>query len=927
MSQVLPSIDNDRHRSVDSRHWQLALLALILAIALGSRLWRLEAIPAGLSHDEAYDALNAVEILDGRRPVFFASNNGREALFMYLVALSFQAFGVGPFQLRLVSALAGVAAVGLTYLLAKRLFDRQVALLAAALLAVSFWPIFESRLGLRASLLPALAALAAYGLWRWLDGEQQGRSVPALGWAALAGLGFGLALHTYTAARFAPLLALGFAGYLGATGALPWRRALVGFAVTLGLAAAIGAPLAAYFATHPGSFAGRTAQVNDLRFILQEGNFWPLVEDTLNTLAMFSFRGDPFMRYNLAGRPVFDPLSSILFYAGLAALGARFPVSGFRFLVPDGNQKPQARNRKPAAALVLVWLGVGLLPSATTGESPHFLRAIGAQPAVYILAALGFIMLSRSLQGMLLTVSPLTGRGVAWITRVAKRHEKARTGGLPSTCRTLSLSRLSRRFALFRGPNVPPLPPSGRGAGGEGAPPVPPLPPSGSGAGGEGARSLAAAVLVILTAALAARDYFVVWHQDPEARRIYGAATARAAELLAEPPSGRVFLAAEYPADLDRFVLDVLRSGRPVSASWFDGRRSLVFPASGPATYFFPRHAGPPAEIRRRYFPEAQAPDATDLWSASRADPPVPAPTRHAAARLGDFLELLGYDLPAAAPVGGVLRVVMYWRVLSRPPEEISFFAHLIGATGSLWSQMDGLGYPLDQWQAGDLLVEWHDIPVPVGAPPVDYQVEAGAYERASGRRVVVRGEQGSDDRLRLGSVRVTRSDAATQLRVATPVGADLGGVLRLLGYDLSAQSPAPGDRLRLTLYWESLAPTPADYTVFSHLAGEDARPRAQGDGPPAFGAYPTSAWRPGDVVRDVHDLALPADLEPGRYWLLTGLYVAPVGQRLAPTGPAPPILAKLVPWLERRTFYRAGPRIDGDHVVLTAIDVQGHRR
>src|SRR5438105_12762770 len=109
-----------------SRREGLALAALLMG-ALALRLWGLDAVPPGLSHDEAYDALNAVEILGGARPAFFESNNGREPLFMYLVAVSFGAFGVGAAPLRAVSALAGTIAVGLAWAAARRAFAPPVA--------------------------------------------------------------------------------------------------------------------------------------------------------------------------------------------------------------------------------------------------------------------------------------------------------------------------------------------------------------------------------------------------------------------------------------------------------------------------------------------------------------------------------------------------------------------------------------------------------------------------------------------------------------------------------------------------------------------------------------------------------------------------------------------------------------------------------
>jgi hypothetical protein len=46
--------------------------------------------------------------------------------------------------------------------------------------------------------------------------------------------------------------------------------------------------------------------------------------------------------------------------------------------------------------------------------------------------------------------------------------------------------------------------------------------------------------------------------------------------------------------------------------------------------------------------------------------------------------------------------------------------------------------------------------------------------------------------------------------------------------------------------------------------------------GVPVDGAYPTSAWKPGEVVRDTWDLVLPATLPAGEIELATGLAAGP---------------------------------------------------
>ncbi len=110
---------------------------------------------------------------------------------------------------------------------------------------------------------------------------------------------------------------------------------------------------------------------------------------------------------------------------------------------------------------------------------------------------------------------------------------------------------------------------------------------------------------------------------------------------------------------------------------------------------------------------------------------------------------------------------------------------------------------------------------------------------------------------------------------------------ISLLGYETTTER-APGQPLCVTLYWQTAAPPPHDYTVFLHLAAPDGFVQAQRDSQPVFGFYPTSSWQPGKIVTDMHCLQLPAGLGPGSYDLLTGLYNPQNKERLpllSPTG------------------------------------------
>ena len=52
------------------------------------RFHNLDSIPRGLTPDEAWNGLDALKILNGERPIFLTANYGREALFIYLQAIS-----------------------------------------------------------------------------------------------------------------------------------------------------------------------------------------------------------------------------------------------------------------------------------------------------------------------------------------------------------------------------------------------------------------------------------------------------------------------------------------------------------------------------------------------------------------------------------------------------------------------------------------------------------------------------------------------------------------------------------------------------------------------------------------------------------------------------------------------------------------------
>jgi 4-amino-4-deoxy-L-arabinose transferase-like glycosyltransferase len=113
-------------------------------------------------------------------------------------------------------------------------------------------------------------------------------------------------------------------------------------------------------------------------------------------------------------------------------------------------------------------------------------------------------------------------------------------------------------------------------------------------------------------------------------------------------------------------------------------------------------------------------------------------------------------------------------------------------------------------------------------------------------------------------------------------VNVGFGDRLRLAGYQISSPlalppraSSSPNSNLEIVLYWHSLVSMTADYTISVRMVAQDGTWLAQHDSWPAGGLLPTSQWRQGDFVRDMHSIALPSDAAPGEYELQVVVYDA----------------------------------------------------
>ncbi|MEM7116557.1 MAG: glycosyltransferase family 39 protein [Chloroflexota bacterium] len=341
------------------RH-RLTLLALLLIAALFRLVGLNNGSPPGLTHDEVANWLIDQSILAGNHAVYFTRAYGHEAGFHYIQTLFITLLGDNALALRLPAAFAGILLVAIVYVLGKRLFGRQVGVLAMGLTAVLLWPIFFSRLAFRAIWLPVLSSLSALAWWQgWHKNSER--------WLLLAGLLAGLSLHTYMAARAVPIFYALFFAYLFIVNQERFWQNWRGLGLFIAAYAIVAAPLILFLQTNSGA-EFRIAEVDAPLRALLAGDVRPVWENGLNILAGFGFSGDPLWRQNVANQPVFDPVVATMFYLSLPLLLWKIGDSRYGFL--------------------LFWALTAVSPSLVTINAPSTIRMINILPILTILPAI-----------------------------------------------------------------------------------------------------------------------------------------------------------------------------------------------------------------------------------------------------------------------------------------------------------------------------------------------------------------------------------------------------------------------------------------------------------------------------------------------------------------------------------------------------------
>ncbi len=377
------------------------ILLIIIIGAFLLRFWDVTNYPAGFNADEAAIGYNAYSILQTGKdeygsilPLTFKSfGDYKPGLYVYFVLPFVALLGLTELAVRLPSVLFGTATVLLLYVIAKKIFDRRVGLIAAFLLAITPWQITFSRGGWETNVATFFVGLGVYLFLISLDKQK------FIFWSFLS---FLVSIYMYQSTRLtAPLLILGLIViYFGKIRKFDFKKLII-YGVILGL---LSIPLVLEFVGGTGasrfsglsflSDPGPSTRVNQLRGEHSNPNNKVVVALHNKITAYVP---------NFLGHYLDHFSPNFLFINGDPIIRNLVPETGQLYLIEAlfiaAGIITLAYRRQPFFGLILIWLLTAPIASSLTYQTPNGVRALGMVLPLTLIGAYGMNVIIEHFRG------------------------------------------------------------------------------------------------------------------------------------------------------------------------------------------------------------------------------------------------------------------------------------------------------------------------------------------------------------------------------------------------------------------------------------------------------------------------------------------------------------------------------------------------
>ncbi len=809
-------------RRASNLQW-LTFCAAVVVLAAGFwlRIQQLDAMPPGLSRDEAKKVIDSAHIAQTGTIVLYQDVGRPEPLYQFYGGLTSLFFGNSIWVFRFEAALWGLLTLPAVYWACRQCFADQANVLrvllglsAMIVVATALGHVTISRSLYRAVPLTVFLAFFIGFVARAL--RRHARSDYILTAVFLA-----LGIHCYSSALVVPFIFIPLILQLVAFRRRAWRRWLPGL-VTIALALLVmTAPVAYLLLTQPDAIISRARDVAATADINLTASLETMVKQ-------FFVRGDGNPQYNVAEAPIIDPLVAPLFVIGLVYLCARI--------------------WRTSSVLLLGLLILGSLPALATNESVHGLRIYAEFAVIPLIAACGLIPLYHVLRWLSLS-DRLTGYLALLAILIFFAFLLVKSARTYNRFWEISEWQGKKWYVYDRALSY-----------------------------GESFFSNHRQFLANWIKAQNAPLLIPLEELNGRATRAhlmsrypYVEGVGGTEEFL---PDTLVVL----PWSLERgqFIDDSLHF------ALLDGDTISIIPPFDQA--YLERLMGKRADATVVAFEGSNIPVVAEYFSIASATQPLyqnAAGSGEPIARFNGELDLVRWRGPATISAPEIFQYSLDWSVTQPVSHHYGAFLQLLTPD---WERIAGDErllyrwlYPTVVWDRSDQVPVAFSLNVERPLTPGAYRLAAGAWY-VNGGLMPAQSFVGASisSAATIGWVKVPQTRQPAIPAGATPVKATFADSFTLSHVDARREGR---DRFTIVMYWTApVERVSIDATSFLHVFDENRALLAQSDRRPWRGQYPTHIWDKGEIVVIQHQLELK---QTDGAQLYTGMYTQPDFERL----------------------------------------------